>query len=392
MRLGLFDPSFFTRSDNKEHIWIHAVSVGEVSAVVTLIEKLLELFPQYKIICSTVTKTGYQLARNRLGERCMIIFAPLDFSWVVRKFIKAIKPKIYIATETEIWPNLYTTLDEKRVPIIQINGRISDKAFTGYQKVRWFTKRVLACVKLFCMQSPLDAERIRQLGADPEKVSIVGNLKFDVISKTVSVDKRDLGFQENENILIAGSTHPGEENIIIDVYHELKKDLVNLRLIIVPRHIERVPTVVQLIEKEGYHAIRFSEINQRKVDSQAIVVVDTIGHLQDLYKLATVVFIGKTLTVGGGQNMIESACLGKPTVVGPLTQNFKDAVSIFLRSKALIQVRDTKELKTAIQGLLRNPEQAKAMGDAARQTVENCRGATARTIDAISEVLAQGAG
>jgi 3-deoxy-D-manno-octulosonic-acid transferase len=242
------------------------------------------------------------------------------------------------------------------------------------------------------MQSPLDAERIRQLGADPEKVSIVGNLKFDVISKTVSVDKRDLGFQENENILIAGSTHPGEENIIIDVYHELKKDLVNLRLIIVPRHIERVPTVVQLIEKEGYHAIRFSEINQRKVDSQAIVVVDTIGHLQDLYKLATVVFIGKTLTVGGGQNMIESACLGKPTVVGPLTQNFKDAVSIFLRSKALIQVRDTKELKTAIQGLLRNPEQAKAMGDAARQTVENCRGATARTIDAISEVLAQGAG
>ena len=389
MRFGHFDDLPIGKRESKSCLWIHAVSVGEVLAIVGLIEKIRELFPQYAIVCSTVTKTGNQLAQERLGNACTIIYAPLDFSWIVRKFIATINPKIYISTETEIWPNLYTALHEKNIPIIQINGRISDKAFKRYRRIQYMTKRVLGCVNVFCMQSLLDAQRIQELGASSEKVRVVGNLKFDNIPMTNEKCKEDFGFRNDEDLLIAGSTHPGEEDILLDVYKTLFEEFSNLRLVIAPRHIERTDRIMQLIEKKGFRPVQFSQMNNDEKRAGSIVVIDTIGHLCNLYNLAKVVFIGKTLTVGGGQNMIESACLGKPTVVGPMTQNFKDVVNIFLKEEALIQVNNSEELLEKIRYLLANPEQAATIGEAARKTVEKYQGATSKTADAIKELLTQ---
>lgn len=320
------------RMDERGRIWIHAVSVGEVLAIVDIVHKLKERYPKYTIVCSTVTKTGNQLAQELLGNECAVIYAPLDFSWIVRKFIRIIKPEMYIAAETEIWPNLYSALRKNGVPIVQINGRISDGSFKGYRRVRFLMRRILRCVDKFCMQSPLDAERILQLGAAPEKVHVVGNLKFDIPPGVAGLKKEELGFNPDDDVLIAGSTHPGEEELLLNIYQTLRKELPQLRLVIGPRHIERADAVMKLVEGKGYQAVRFSEIPVTQGNVHGVVVVDTIGHLRELYSLATVVFIGKSFAVGGGQNMIEPASAGKPVIVGPMTQNFKDAMAIFLKA------------------------------------------------------------
>lgn len=387
MRFGCFAPSLVERFAGNRTIWFHAVSVGEVLAVADLIRRIRGAFPQYRIVCSTVTQTGNRLAQEHLGNDAVVLYAPLDLSPVVRRFIAVIRPKIYIAAETEIWPNLYTALCQKGVPVIQINGRISDKAFRGYKRVAFLMKRVLDCVDLFCMQSPLDADRIRQMGAAPEKVRVVGNLKFDNIPPPVDMRKEDLGFHADEDLLIAGSTHPGEEDILLGVYGQLAEEFRHLRLVIAPRHVERAGEVMRLAEGKGHTAVRFSQIRKGAGNSTAVVVVDTIGHLRTLYGLAKVVFIGKTLAVGGGQNVIEPACFGKPTIVGPLTQNFKDVVGILLKAQALIQVNDAHELLMQIRDLLAGPEKAERIGEAARQTVKKYQGATLRTVEAITGLL-----
>jgi len=373
--------------EGKKCIWIHAVSVGEVLAVADLIEKLRNGLPQYTVVCSTVTKTGNQIALEKLGNTCLIIYAPLDFSWIVQKFISIINPKIYISTETEIWPNLYIMLHKNGVPIIQINGRISDNAFNGYKRVRFLTKRVLACVNLFYMQSSHDAERIKQLGAHQERVHVSGNLKFDNTHENIAMRKEELGFYGNEDVFIAGSTHPGEEDILIDVYKKLEKEFADLRLVIAPRHIERTNEVVHLIEKKGYKAVRFSQIDKGNGVDKGIIVLDAFGHLRALYGLAKIVFIGKTLTIGGGQNMIEPAFFGKPTIVGPLTQNFKSVMNVLLNAQALVQVNNAEELLVEIRNLLANPDRAERMGAAAKQTVLHYQGATEKTVQAITELV-----
>jgi len=389
-RFGCFPTSWVRELEGAKCIWIHAVSVGEVLVVVDLIERVNRAFPQHKIICSTVTETGNKIAQEKLDPNCLVIYAPLDFSWIVHKFISTIKPEIYISTETEIWPNLYTILHKHKVPIFQINGRISDNAYKGYRRVRFLTKRVLSCVELFYMQSSLDADRVKRLGAQAEKVHVVGNLKFDAIPDAVDVTKADIGFQASEDLLIAGSTHPGEERILIDVYKKLITKFSNLRLVIAPRHIERADEVSRLVEDMGYKAVKFSQINQGEENVPgAVVVVDTIGHLSALYSLAKIVFIGKTLTVGGGQNMIESAYFGKPTIVGPLTQNFKDTVNIFKKSNALIEVHNEEQLSHEILALLGDPGRAQKIGEAAKQTVKEHQGSTTRTVEAITVLLGQ---
>lgn len=389
-RFGCFPSSWVQELGGANCIWFHAVSVGEVLVVVDLIERVKSIFPQHKIICSTVTKTGNKLAQEKLDNRCLVIYAPLDFSWIVHKFILTINPEIYISTETEIWPNLYTALHKCGVPILQINGRISDISFKGYHRVRFLTKRVLSCVELFYMQSPLDADRIKQLGAQAEKVHVVGNLKFDAIPDSVDVTKADLGFHAAEDLLIAGSTHPGEEKILIDAYVKISGKFSNVRLVIAPRHIERTDEIMKLLEKKGYPAVRFSQIGQgEEYAHSSVVVVDSIGQLRALYQLAKVVFIGKTLTVGGGQNMIEPACFGKPTIVGPMTHNFKDVVNILRKSDALIEIQNGEQLANEVLALLSNPERAKKIGEAAKQAVKKYQGSITQAVEAITGLLGQ---
>lgn len=387
MRCGLFPGHLRRALAQKKNIWIHAVSVGEVLAVSHLIQKLKEVFPEYSIVCSTVTKSGHQLAQTQLPDSCQVIYAPLDFSWVVKKYIHFVNPRLYIAMETEIWPNLYMFLRKKGIAIVQVNGRISDRSFAGYKKISFLTKRILDCVDAFCMQSPLDAERIVQLGAAADKTRVVGNLKFDSLPALTPVDQQDVGFHRQDELLIAGSTHPGEEGIMLGVYRQLTGEFPHLRLVIAPRHVERTEDILKEVEQEGSRALKFSEIKKDKGDQKTIVIVDAIGHLRMLYSLAKIVFIGKTLKVGGGQNVIEPLSFGKPTLVGPYTQNFKDVVHLFLKEGALIQVRDRQELLSQMRQLLKNPKKMETMGLSAREVIQKYQGATAKTIEIISKLL-----
>lgn len=387
-RFGRFPGSWTKELGGKETIWIHAVSVGEVLVVSKLIDRLKAKFPDYAIVCSTVTETGNQLAFEQFGNKCLVIYSPLDFSWIARRFIKQINPKIYISAETEIWPNLYTVLAKHHVPIIQINGRISDKAFKGYNRVKFLTKKVLSCVSRFYMQSPLDADRIRQLGAPGSKVKVSGNLKFDIDFASTQNTPEGLGFKNSNRVLVAGSTHPGEEKILLNAYRKLNQRFDDIRLILAPRHIERTQEVAELVKKEEFHPKRLSDIgNGQELSQSDVIIVDTIGRLRELYGLSQYVFVGKSLAVGGGQNMIEPAYLGKPTIVGPMTQNFKDTMHILRKSNAILEVSDEQELTDTLAGLMAHKDQARMLGEAARKAIKQNQGATEKTIEGIAAIL-----
>ncbi|MBP9854234.1 MAG: 3-deoxy-D-manno-octulosonic acid transferase [Candidatus Omnitrophica bacterium] len=387
MRIGLISEPLREKLSGKMNIWIHAVSVGEVLAVADLVEKIKERFPKKQIVCSVVTKSGYQIASERLGEHAVVIFAPLDFSFVVRKFIKIISPEIYILTETEIWPNLFGLLHRQQVPIIQVNGRISDKSYCGYKKLGFITKKVLRWVDCFCMQSPTDAERIIQLGAKPDVVKIIGNLKFDNVPVDDHLNGNATVLNPESQWVIAGSTHPGEEELILNSFLRLKMKDPGARLAICPRHVERVNDVHAVIRSMQLRSLNLSAVAKNFGDVESIIVVDTIGKLRSLYRAAKVVIIGKTFKVGGGQNMIEPAFFGKPTIVGPLTYNFKDIVDLLIREKALVQVSTPEGLTDELTDLWENPVRCESLGMAARRVVEKYKGATDKTIREIEQLL-----
>lgn len=391
-RFGCFSRDFLARISSGPNIWVHAVSVGEVAAVLPLLQEFSKKFPQYRIVLSTVTQSGNAYARQRLGPLAEVIYAPLDFSWIVKKFIRTIKPKIYIAAETELWPNLYLSLKAHSVAVIQINGRISDQSYARYSKFKFLTKRVLSSVDVFCMQSPLDAHRIVELGAPIERVQVVGNLKFDITAQGAELKLESFGYKSTDQILVAGSTHPGEEEILLDIYQALAGKFQNLRLVLAPRHIERSDEVANLVRQNGLKAVKYSLIDQaiKPLDSQSILVVDRIGQLVTFYQLAKMVFIGKTLTAQGGQNMIEPAFFGKTVLVGPHTQNFQDVMRLFLESMAVIQVKDKEELKVRIQELLRSPDKLTYVGTLAKEVVARQKGAALKTTSALSALMASG--
>lgn len=389
MRLGIIPADLRKILNERDNIWIHAVSVGEVLAIEDLIECLQEKFPSCQVVCSTVTKTGYHVAEGRLKNKAVVIFAPLDFSWIIRKFLFLINPRIYICAETEIWPNLYSFLHRNQVPIIQINGRISDKAFEGYKKIKFIAKKILSCVDIFCMQTELDAQRIKELGVEERKIKVIGNLKFDNLPSGVLFSRENLGFNPQDCLWIAGSTHPGEEEIVLKIYQKLSQEFSSLRLILAPRHIERTQEIARLIEQKG---LRVSQISAgaAAMQKEDVLLVDTVGQLRGLYGIADIVFVGKSLCGGGGQNIIEPAFWGKPIIVGPWTYNFKDVVRIFLKEKALKEVNNSQDLERAVKELFKNPALGKVMGERARKLVEKYQGATTKTIKIIDEFVSKG--
>jgi len=387
MRMGFLPENLLQRLQQQQNIWVHAVSVGEVLAVKGVIKQIRRKFPRYRMVISTVTQTGYVIAQSNFSPSETVIYAPLDFSFIARKFINMIKPKLYITAETEIWPNLLTLLSAAHIPVAQINGRISDKSFGGYRRVGFLTRRVLKAMSVFCMQTQSDAQRIITLGASQDNVQVVGNLKFDDAPLADEFRFEKLGFQDNERVWIAGSTHGGEEDIVLDVYKKLQPEFKDLRLILAPRHPERTAEILRLVEQRGFTAIKFSELRKGKSLDQGIIVVDTMGHLKALYPLAHLVFVGKSLTVGGGHNIIEPAGLAKPIVFGPRMDNFKDIVRIFMERKAVIQVEDETDLLVRVRELLKSPEKMNQLGQRAKEVVLGNRGAVEKTIDILSKFL-----
>ena len=369
--------------------WVHAVSVGESAAAVPLVEAIHRRWPELGIVVSTITPTGARIVRDRLAGTAAHRYFPLDLPAPVRRALDAARPRFFIAIETELWPNFLRALARRRIPSMIANGRISDRSFRRYHRVRWLMRRVLADVTVFAMQSEEDARRILALGAPPSRVVITGNLKSDLVPEAEAVDavwRERLGLGATDRLWIAGSTHRGEEAIVLDAFRRTRERAPGLRLLLAPRHPERAGEVEELIRERGLVPVRRS----RRADGgapDAVVILDTVGELAALYGLAEIVFVGGSLVPIGGHNVLEPAMRGKPVLYGPHTSNFRDGAERLQRSGGGIVVKDGLELERELSLLLEDRDLARRTGDAARAAFAGRQGAVHATLELIARHL-----
>jgi len=394
-KLGLGTELNSVPGDSRCRIHIHAVSVGEVIAATPFIKGLRQRHPEIRLTLSTVTPTGNEVARKRLPEVDRILYSPFDLPWSVKRFIRSVKPDIYVSVETELWPNFLREVKRSGARSLIINGRISPDAYKGYRRFRFLMKRVLSNVDLFCMQSDEDAERIRGIGAPAGSVTVTGNMKYDqkfieMDGDAISAKMRLYGIDKGDKVIVAGSTHPGEDEAIISSYLESHKDSEKLRLIIVPRHIERTADIEKLVKAKGLDVIRRTGLrNSEKNDvpHRTVIVVDTIGELSTLYSIATVVIIGGSFIPHGGQNPLEAMYYRKPLIFGKYMFNFKQITEEILENGAGLMIEDNDSLKVALQGLLNNSGKQQEMGEKGYHIITKNRGAVERNIAIIEKFI-----
>lgn len=376
-------------------IWIHAVSVGEVMAIRGLLEGLRITYPNKKFVISTVTPTGNRIAKSIVGNTDFVTYLPLDFSFMVRSIIDKISPSLFIIAETEIWPNLISYLYKKNIPIIVTNGRISDSSFRGYLIIKFLLKPILNRVNLFCMQTERDKERLIKLGVMQEKIKVSGNMKFDTTDYTdkKTTDFTDyrikLGLSSKERLWVAGSTHSGEENIILNAYKELSVDFTDLRLLIAPRHHERAKDVEKIVSRYGFKSAFISNLERttlQQAQRTTVFILDTIGELISFYAIADIVFVGGSLIKKGGHNILEPATLGKPVLFGLYMFNFRDIADLFLKNKAAVLVHNEEDLNSNIKYLLNNPPKTLELSQRAKELILQNQGATRRNLEYIKSV------
>jgi 3-deoxy-D-manno-octulosonic-acid transferase len=366
------------------YIWIHAVSVGEAIASVPLIKRLKETHPSLEIVVSTVTDTGQKVAMERGGEFARIIYVPFDMPFAVRNALQYIKPTLFVIMETELWPNIIKIFSNLKIPVLLMNGRISDRSFSGYMRLRFFIKNVLDDMSILCMQNELYAERIRVLGAKHEKVRVTGNFKFD--TRPSFPVPEWTGILRGE-VVVAGSTHRTEEDLILEAYSKLKTDFPQLNLVIAPRHPERFKEVEDIIKNRGFQYIKRSELNASRITHHAsqIILLDVMGELSSVYGAADIAVMGGTFIEHGGQNPLEPAYWGKPIVCGPHMENFP-FIEEFYKNSAAVKV-DRDSLYQTLKELLGLKQKMSSMGMAAKELYNKNAGATERAVDIIKSFL-----
>ena len=396
-RLGFVPSELWQRiegSPDKKVIWLHAVSVGEMLAASSLLADIRKEFPDHQLIISTTTETGQAIAKQKIEAGEEVIYFPLDLSFITRYFIRHINPSLFIIMETEIWPNMIQQMALNHTRIVIINGRLSPGSYKGYKVVKSLIAPLLKRIDLLCMQTRSDAEKIISLGAPAEKVKVTGNIKIDQAlvnepgPKDLAVLREKLLIKEGDKVLVAGSTHPGEEKIILEVYKNIRPQFPDLKLIIAPRHVERIVKIEKIVSDFDYLAFRYTDLLNISIEkAPQVIILDKIGALREIYSLATIVFMGGMLIRHGGQNMLEPAALGKPVIYGPHIHNFQDITEMFLKARAQIMVYDKKELEHTCSWLLSSPEQARVLGSKARKVVERNTGAVKNNIEEISSLL-----
>ncbi len=384
-------------SHGPHDIWIHAVSVGEVLAASSLVNEVNHRRPDIKIALSTVTDTGQIVAKNNMQDTT-VFYLPWDIRHVAYRVMDDIKPRLIVIMETELWPALIWSADYRNIPLVILNGRISDASYSGYRKIRWFMKRLLSKVSFIGMQGQTDLERIRNIGA-PEKISAVtGNLKYDVeppASSTLSNEPSTNLFWLNilkRPVWIAGSTHEGEEEKILDAYRQIISRGTNLTLILAPRHPERFQAVEKLIKQAGFSCLRRTDINAGSsntgsLPASKVLLLDAMGELATAYSAADVVFMGGSLSPAGGHNILEPALWKKPILFGPHMENFRQMAELFIQEDACIQVATPEDLTSAVTTLLADPEKAAAMAGRAHNILRRNRGASIRCSDIIESYI-----
>jgi 3-deoxy-D-manno-octulosonic-acid transferase len=395
-------PGFFQRMGWQAHpsdavgsseplIWIHAVSLGEVVAVSPLVKALHARHPEYRYIVTTVTETGREAVQQRLSGIAEHRYAPLDFLWAVTAMIRRVRPTLYIFVETELWPNLLWSLRDESVPSVLVNGRLSSRSFRRQDLplIRSFYRSVLQTLTLCLMQSERDKQRIVALGAEPDRVHVTGNIKFDQPPPVVRSDetlRRSFGLNEHEQLILAGSTHPGEEEILVWVYGQIAKTYPTTVLMLAPRHIERTDRVEAMLREAGFVVQRKSEMLEKRAGPR-VVILDTRGELALAYREAVVAFVGGTLVPVGGHNLLEPAVWGTPVIFGPYTDHCAEVATLLQEAGGGCRVTGGEDLVTMLGGWLRQPETRVRVGQAAKRVVLDNQGALIRSVEFIESCL-----
>jgi 3-deoxy-D-manno-octulosonic-acid transferase len=385
---------------NQGVIWVHALSVGEVLSAVSLLYNLRDQFPEYELLFTTTSETGQQVAREKLaGLNCRFSYLPLDLWWIVRRTVKTIGASLFVLVETDLWPNLLWCLAREGTPVVLVNGRVSDRSFPRYHLGRRFISEVFNHIDVLCMQSEEDGRRMKKLGVEASKVNVTGNMKFDQsLAESVRSERdqliRELGWVPPAVTWIAGSTHPGEEDIILEVYTRMREDFPNLGLILAPRSHQRFGEIFSLVKKRGWQTALRSQLpgeNNRGVQLD-VLVLDTMGELSRFYSLGNFAFIGGSLVDFGGHNPLEAAQRGLPVVFGPHMENFKEVCTILTESGGGFQISTEAELFELIKGWLVAPAKCREQGQKAQWALEAHRGAVARNLEIILSLLETGQG
>jgi len=395
-RLGLLPIAF--NVDGDDSIWIHAVSVGEALTARALAADLKERYPRLRLYLSTTTVAGQQVARRQLQQFDGIFYFPFDWTFIVRRTLGIVRPRIFVMMETEIWPNLLRVCRARGVKTVVINGRISARSYRRYRLIRPFFRRVLGDVDRFCMQSEESARRLVEIGAEPARVAVTGSLKFDSLEAAAPSAhgrprERVLRFfrlAPSRVAIVAGSTMRGEEAAVFRAFARVKASQPTALLIVAPRHPERFEEVERLARAAGFLTVRRSDLPIDAEPRADVVVLDTLGELARLYQVATAVFVGGSLVDSGGHNILEPAVFGKPIVFGPHMHNFKEIVATFLTNDAAVQVQTERDLEDAMVRLVTDPVGRARLGAAARALVEANRGAKEKTLAVIADLLPYG--
>ncbi|MEW5974331.1 MAG: 3-deoxy-D-manno-octulosonic acid transferase [Acidobacteriota bacterium] len=377
-------------------IWIHTVSVGEFLALQPLISGLRRDYPDRHLAVSTTTLTGQVVASQRLAGAASVFYFPFDWKFAVRRSLDQVRPAAVLIAETEIWPNFLAECHRRQIPVFLINGRISDKSFRRYRRIRWLVKPALESFHSLLMQNAADLERIRELGSPSERSHVLGNLKYDIASPATD-NGRALYFRELFGLapgtftVVAGSTMKGEEPLVGDALRLFKKVCPSAILILAPRHAERFDEAATLLASQSWRFIRRSALEKNGTivagQDYEILLLDSLGELAQVYALADVVFVGGSLVPTGGHNIIEPALYRKPILFGPHMDNFREMASVFATSGAAWMVRDAGELAIRLAELYRQPETRLRMGESGFQILEANRGATQRTLDHLKVIF-----
>jgi 3-deoxy-D-manno-octulosonic-acid transferase len=379
--------------DGEDSIWVHAVSVGEVLAARLVIAELRRQYPGLRVFLSTTTRTGQEIARRQVSDADGVFYFPFDWTFAVRRTLDVVKPRLFIMIETEIWPNLLRECRRRGIRTMLVNGRISYRSFPRYQLVRPMFRRVLRDIDRFCVQGEDMARRLIQLGADRERITVTGSLKFDALEVTPAVAvgrQRVLRFfriAPHRQVLVAGSTLKGEEEAVIAAFKRLRAGGGNPLLVIAARRPERFDEAERLCRAEGLATVRRSELPIDAEPREDAVVLDTIGELAELYQIATVVFVGGSLVAAGGHNILEPAFYGKPIVFGRHMENFAEIADTFLANDAAVQVQSPHELDETIIALMGDPVRRARLGAAARALIDANRGAMEKTMTVVTALL-----
>ncbi len=394
-RMAFYPPSIRDRVGGGVDLWIHAVSVGEVLVALALLRELRRTAPLLRVALSVTTITGRRVALGAADAQTIVLWSPIDFPGVVKRAFDLLRPRALILVETEVWPNYLWEAKRRRVPVLLLNARLSSRTERWYRRFPEVFRPILQGFSLVLAQASEDVDRLAGAGFPPERIFVMGNLKYDVANVgSGQAEPRcswweECGWPPDALVLLAGSTHPGEEEVMLELYQGSRLRHPNLRLILAPRHVERTPEIRELCRKAGLSVALRTELGQIPASGSRpdVLLLNTTGELRFLYEKATVVFIGKSLCAHGGQNFLEAACAGKPILVGPHMENFAMLVREFRKERALLQAADQTELLSLLEELLSSEAMRLEFGKRAHGVFGRNVGAAARAADVVAGLL-----